>query len=1093
MANEFDTSPDLVTRPETITAPETSTAVEGTITVTADHSVVVEQDEVFFTMVEGFTTPVATSPAVETTRIEDILYEQQQVNLRNADQETEPVTPAISPDGEPVSATVQEPEPSTPPRPVVNMDQQRQALGELGSSHATGDLRTDEAARQQALNTRLEELTAQYNLTEQQVNQLRETYNTEYQRVATARAEALAASQQTLTTQAQTHSTARVDETVRTQALDTELQRIQQQYNLSEQEVTALRTHYQTQYQTAETARQQQVQQQITAAHLQLEELARQQAANPNREQITQGLREIVERHSAGLDPDQIRGLATHLENRLGHHRDQHLNQRQAAMLAEIQAAARDQAAADLGRDYGHDRDLGEIIRRYPDVAGRVSEEHIRNTFQNSYDGRYNDIYNNELNWFQRRYYDVAGALSSAWNALSNALNYVREHVPIVDAACNLAECVGELAVEAGQAIYEAGRLVVNTVVEVVETVATAVVDAYEWCRENVTWENIQSVFNSAVSAIGSAVEWCKENITFENIWNGICTAASAVADAAVYVWENRDQILSAAWEGLKSAGRFVGRLATLDAEAWGQVWDGVCAAGTFLKDMSDAIGLTDLAVGVWNIAVVAPFQAVRAVVETGINVGMLLTGQISKEEFKNNMKESWGRVGEAVSEGARALKGAVMVLGELTGVTDVIMCCKYALEGNWAMAGMHLAFAAMSVGSLAATIATGGAAAGSMVAVAAGRSTVKAAAKQVLKVACKEFLETAGKEMGEQVLKNVAKEIGQETLQQTIKQTASEGAERVAKEAAEAVLRNGPEALTTELMEQLGKDIGAETTERMLRELGVDRLVREEVEKLLKEAANPKELMERLKALGVDDKAAKEMADSFRQALKSGKVDDAMIEQLTQSISKPITEYIQQQSEQVFKDRMQSILQSAARGLDDDAVQLLGREGHEALGRAIRENAERLGKSVDEYIDELTEAAWKGYKEGIREAVEKVVREAVTKAFDEYRRPRARMDLGAGNIQVGITKNVFEGLAIPDPVKRELEERLPAERPELMDGSEAMVTRIITAADGTEVMVTERYSVQKQRWETLSAQVVGEKREKSSSMTGSGGDDSNT
>lgn len=335
---------------------------------------------------------------------------------------------------------------------------------------------------------------------------------------------------------------------------------------------------------------------------------------------------------------------------------------------------------------------------------------------------------------------------------------------------------------------------------------------------------------------------------------------------------------------------------------------------------------------------------------------------------------------------------GVGRFLGELTGVTDVIMIGVCCLRGDFAMAGMHLAFAAASIGSLVATVATLGAAGGSMVAVMAGKTTLKNALLTTLHVAAKEFFGASAKEIGKTVVKEVSKDLNHQVLAKLGQTVADQGIAKLT----EQVAKKGADALTHEAVRKTFREVASQAVEKALRAAGVDRIVEKLTFDLLKSADKKsiKELSEDLLKMGIKDSHA--AAKSIKRALASGKADNLIKEILEEGISKPLREHIEAGMEQAFKERLRNGLFAELKHGEKSV-----------LGKALQQQAKKLGKDAGKLADEFVEEGWKGCKEGIEQAVRKVVREGIDKAFKRFRDKHQR-DFSSSDSKIELPESEY-------------------------------------------------------------------------------------
>jgi hypothetical protein len=445
---------------------------------------------------------------------------------------------------------------------------------------------------------------------------------------------------------------------------------------------------------------------------------------------------------------------------------------------------------------------------------------------------------------------------------------------------------------------------------------------------------------------------------------------------------------------------------------------------GSFLKSMSDSLGLTDLAVGI---------------------------GRCCRGDFAG---------------GLQALKGGGKLFLETTGIADLYGAVKHggmalycltkgdreAALAHFGQAVMHGAFAAMSIGSIAATVATGGVAAGAIVGVMMLRTTVKQAAKQVAETAVKEFFKQGGREIGQKLVGEIAKDLTSETLQQTARESVDTGCRAVltdvlgASGASKLLSPSTSPSVRSALEAKLAANLSSDTFERVFKQVGLgstdDLMKRADVaqraERLAREfmdnfrGLSKSERIKQLEASGLDPRSARTAAkeidilmndtghtaffsphqgsdyvafrrdfDRWRgQADVNRKAMDAKsFEILIQEIKKPLVERMAAEQREVFYSQLRRTLT----GQTDSPVGA-------ALSKAVKRQADSLGKSADELANTYVESAWKGYRQGIEESVEKAIREGVDAARGKAR-PRIRIRFGsAGQDQINGLSSEMSG-----------------------------------------------------------------------------------
>jgi hypothetical protein len=620
-------------------------------------------------------------------------------------------------------------------------------------------------------------------------------------------------------------------------------------------------------------------------------------------------------------------------------------------------------------------------------------------------------------------------------NPVRRASNMVRHDVPTSQDGPG-SESDGFMA-SAKNFFFGAGKLIGDAVSFTVDKGAVAAKKVGQFAALAVT-DPAAAVEKAkdAATAIGKGVA-----IAAEYGWKGIKVVGSFIGEHGWSALKWCGELAASPFKGLFYLGQSIGEGALdvgsflLGQKSWSEVAQNFSStigkAGAefarpwhLVKSLSDSLGVSDLLVGAAHVVAILPHLAWDA--------GRILTGQGSFSELSSNFVGHLAGVKNGVV-------GGLTLLGEVTGVTDLFLAGKHACQAviaygrgdmtgvaiHTAQAVMHGTFAALSAGSIAATVATAGAAGGAIVGVTLMRQSAKEATKVVLKEASKQFFKAAANELGEVALQKVAgnatevltKRYGAEAVLQAVeKHAGQELAQAVGKEAREAVVnqavmkellqreareggrdvlkevaRRGPTAVSTEVFESVGKELGEKRTVALLKELKLDTIVKDEVLPLLRNTAesNPKKLAASLsEKFGLSKDEAKQMAKEVQGCLKKGRSDEEIKALLEEGISKPLAEKMAKEMEKPFKDTVRS-------GLKGEMPDVFGKE----MVEAVEKKAASLGKSVDSYVDELTEAAWKGYREGIERAVKSVVREGIEKAFKEFRNTkfRGRMHGAAG------------------------------------------------------------------------------------------------
>jgi hypothetical protein len=458
-------------------------------------------------------------------------------------------------------------------------------------------------------------------------------------------------------------------------------------------------------------------------------------------------------------------------------------------------------------------------------------------------------------------------------------------------------------------------------------------------------------------------------------------------------------------------------------ANAAGTVWSGIKAVGGFLADLSNSIGLTDMAVGVYRLAKAGP--------EFAVDLARVALGQAT-------LGEAFSRLGENLSGAGQAMLGGLKCLGEVTGVIDLAMAAKHTFHGlaaygrgetqaataHFAQAALHGAFAAMSAGTIAATVATAGAAAPTIGAMVMGRTALKVGAKQVLNVAAKEFFQAGAKTLVKQAETRVAKEamshlskdaagkavlahltkeaaqelggkaskaqvselVGEKAMNHLLSTTAVDAVHAGGKALHDLMKNEGVQVLTKETAHAVHRDAMAQSLEELLKGVKFKEHISDVTLDLLKSVRDKnakKAGAELAEALGVSVKEGTAMAKEARKALMKGRSDEAIKEELTEGITKHFKARFAEQMEGAHKGHFRKILNGE-----------LEESWAKELSEGVEKRAKEIGKGKNELVDDLVDAGWDGAKEGIEKTVRKVAREGIDDAFKRFRQIKVRVGL---------------------------------------------------------------------------------------------------
>jgi hypothetical protein len=749
--------------------------------------------------------------------------------------------------------------------------------------------------------------------------------------------------------------------------------------------------------------------------------------------------------------PEQIRSAMAELFKVAGPATSQHevqeiLNrfvslrdtERRALMMQEIVGAGRDMASGEQppGTSAVQQR-LQAIRSRYADVDG-VELGEVKRLFSTAFDKEHAAKLS-KLSWGQRLYRGTTQLLSDAIEWSGDAIQWTKGAV-----------------VTAGSTLVNTGVGIAKLSKDLLQFGATVVMSGAE-----VAGKFAYKVVTDPAGALS-------------DLSHAASTVAGFAKSSALWIVNTGLQVakwgLSAGTYLLQKGVEFNAALLTGDfSKAWGMVQGTVSATWGFADSMASSLGLKEM---FWGVVALG-----RAGPQLAYDLTRAAFGQGTVQDAFVNFK---GNLGQAAS----GVVGCVRCIGELTGVTDLGLAVYHsanalaaygrgdqaAVTSHLLNASMHGAFALMSAGSVAATVATGGAAIGAVAGVAMLRTTAKEAGKIVLKTAAKEFLQAGAKEIGEQALTRMGKEAlqiltketgaavqltGKEALQALLqvegRHIADQGCERLVKEIAEhgASKALAPEAVRTILAEESEKRVAA-----LLCKLKLPDVVDDLTFKMLKDVSEgkakhvAKEFSERF---GVTEGEARQMVNQMRSALRSKRSDEAMKQVLEDGITKEVTQVLRKEMEASFKEQFR-------KGLTDPTHASWSKQ----LTQSVEAEAKRLGKTTSELADDLVKKGWQGVEEGIERATRAAVREGLERAFKRFREGhRYRGSFGMGSA-VG-RQAIKEATADGGSNHADESSKAGSQPAEVGSGHRIQTRqRIDTLADGSKIVIVEALNLTK-------------------------------
>jgi hypothetical protein len=663
------------------------------------------------------------------------------------------------------------------------------------------------------------------------------------------------------------------------------------------------------------------------------------------------------------------------------------IEEQREQLIKEVQKSAFLQAQSDFSNSPRSSLDprtaritLHGILNRYPELqSDNQIQELMTASFQEAYKEKFNEKFA-AMNIIQRGYYGFTKHWGENFSQIGSFLTKAAE---------STVAGVQSLGTSTISAIQSAGS-----------AISSVAKSAYSLVTDPKTYSSIGSAISTGFNAITNY-----ENYQYigSSISNAFSSTISALSNS-----ENWVSAASAVWGGIKTAGSFVAECCTNPQK----LLEVTKAVGSFGYGMLETLGVIDIGRGIWKLgegvwrAGIGQLQFGASVLSNGFQ---FVTGQQSFDQMTGNLSNSFNssfaKAIECFKESTVAIKGAVIAVGEVTGISDAVRCAYYLAQGDYTNAAISGGIAAASIGAF---IWSGGL---SSVGVAAAKLGLKQAAKVALTQVAAEGMECLAKETAKEVFSKVITEVGEHALKEA-GLSITESSLKIAGEKAlsEAVERSTSNILTkgiTELAESVERNgikalVGAEakkavgeifekyayqSTKDLLAELKVYDHVKESCRELLNTIDNKSidGLEKKLLKSGISEETSKNTAKQLRKALKSGRSDGEMIEILTNNITDEISEQIIKRTESSFKATFTAALEGKLpAGVSDDLGEAIGK-----LQTAMKEKSITLSKQE---IDELVDAGFDGCKRGIKRATHEVVKRAVKDAFDDYRKTNWRL-----------------------------------------------------------------------------------------------------
>lgn len=584
-----------------------------------------------------------------------------------------------------------------------------------------------------------------------------------------------------------------------------------------------------------------------------------------------------------------------------------------------------------------NDKQILEILNLGDGASKELKTEAV-NAFRQSYEGAYEAKFM-EMAWAKRMYYTATRAVDGVVGGVTAATSYVFGGKALQD----LKQVTSNIAHGTESAFNKVspglGTSLINGIKNISGLAKDAVSGIYNALRHPIdTVSNLGSVLTkaghwiaSAVSASLKAVRWVADTV-----WHVGGHVVKGAVDLASWALKKAAWVVTHPAEALKAVVNFgiaaiklpftIARMAlelgykalvgTIKGIAYAiaNPVEALKAVGRFAGHMCDSLGLTDI------------WQGMKSFYK-----GMyhLVTGNpiAAKRELLNSV---------------RAVKGALIAVGEFTGISDAGRAVYHLCKGNLGQAALYAGLATVGIVSLCTTFGIGN------FMTTAAKTAAVAGAKVLAKDAAKEVTVELAKKLTKEVLVEKSGKIAGKALEETGSLAAKE--------------------VTPNAVSKIAAKHAEPVTEEMLREAGAKELVSETTQKSLTEIAksSKKELAETLVASGMKAEEAEFTARCLKKALGKGSSAGKHDGILKKAFEDEITAA-------VHKDIMD-------RGM---------REGFEdAFKKGIREIGKKHGLS-DEAIEKLEKAGIEGFEEGVEKAVRKVVREGVEDAFKKFRERR--------------------------------------------------------------------------------------------------------
>jgi hypothetical protein len=263
------------------------------------------------------------------------------------------------------------------------------------------------------------------------------------------------------------------------------------------------------------------------------------------------------------------------------------------------------------------------------------------------------------------------------------------------------------------------------------------------------------------------------------------------------------------------------------------------------------------------------------------------------------------------------------------------------AIHGG--MAAMHGAFAAMSIAAVAGTVASGGAGAPAILGVQGLKTLLRTSFTTLAKEGMERMAQKAGTEIAQQLTEKLAEKGAQRVLNQSVEAAAEKAAAAVG----EKLAQNATREAVLQTAKTASKEACEKATETVMKKLGAEDVVAENVKALLKTAESRGATEKVLRELGVSGEQAFKMSKDIVKATRSGKfeseIDEILVKEITAAVHEKVGKQIVSKFEAAFEKRLSNKIEAGFRQEIKTAAKEGAEEGtHAAIEKAVRNGVKK-------------------------------------------------------------------------------------------------------------------------------------------------------